>query len=73
MERLDIFCPHCGEPLYYSFDKRRTLPHVVKCKKKCMIVTTTSKDESIRDTRINSKLPVICTDGSTIPPATPKI
>jgi hypothetical protein len=73
MEQLDIFCPHCGEHLYYTFDKRRTLPHVVKCKKKCMSVATTSKAESIQDARINSKLPVICTDGSIIPPATPKI
>ena len=71
MEKLDIFCPHCGERLIYSCDKRRKLPHVVKCAYGCMITATTSKDESIKDARINSRLPVICTDGSTIPPHEP--
>ncbi len=71
MELLDIFCPHCGKPLYYTIDKRRTLSHVVKCKGKCMIIATTSKDESIKDARFNSRLPVICTDGSTVPPHEP--
>jgi hypothetical protein len=71
MEQLDIFCPHCGERLIYSCDKRRKLPHVVKCAYGCMITATTSKEESIKDARINCRLPVICSDGSTVPPHEP--
>jgi hypothetical protein len=71
MEQLDIFCPHCGERLIYRFDKRRTLPHVVKCPNMCVIGAATSKEEVIKDARIECRLPVICTDGSTVPPHEP--